>query len=398
MSDELTITVTPANGGQALALTGWTSTRVTRGIERCPSDFQISATERNPLDPGVLQVFPGDQAVVSLGADVVLTGYVDQVIPSFGPKEHSLQISGRSKCADLVDCSAIFNTFQLNNTTPAGLAAQLCKPFGISVDVVGDIGAMTIPLFAVIMTETPFEIIERVARSAAILAYDGTDGNLVLTRVGSTQMKSGFAQGQNVQEATSTFTINERYQTITAILLSSELFLGDTAPPDQATALGQDTKASASDPGVLRYRPLLVIAEQNDPDYSITQQRVQWEVNRRFGRSRQVQLLCDSWRDSAGELWKINALVNVDLPALKVVNEVWLITEVSFLKDATGTHAELTLMPSQAFAVQPIVLLDDPNLAQVVAAQNSASGASTAAGGAAVPAPVATSTSGAAAK
>jgi prophage tail gpP-like protein len=73
MSDELTITVTPANGGQALALTGWTSTRVTRGIERCPSDFQISATERNPLDPGVLQVFPGDQAVVSLGADVVLS-------------------------------------------------------------------------------------------------------------------------------------------------------------------------------------------------------------------------------------------------------------------------------------------------------------------------------------
>ncbi|HET6606749.1 MAG TPA: hypothetical protein VFG62_08785 [Rhodopila sp.] len=393
------MTVTPALGGQAMALTGWTKIRVTRGIERCPSDFEIEATERNPLDPAVLQVFPGDQAQVMLGSDVVLTGYIDRVIPSMAPDEHTIKIIGRSKCADLVDCSAMFNTFQMNNTTPAQLATTLCQPFGISVDTIGDIGSTQIPLIAVIMTETPYEIIERVARYAAILAYDGTDGNLVLTRVGSTSMKSGFAQGQNVQAASAEFSQDQRYSTVTAVLLSTEFFLGDTAPPAQAAALDADTKAQAVDPGVFRYRPLLIIAEQNDPSYAVTQQRVQWEVNRRWGRSQQVNLVCDSWRDSASELWQVNALANVDLPALKVSDEVWLIVEVSFIRDEEGTRANVTLMPPKAFDVEPIVLLNDAELATVVAAQNMQSGASTAGGGgAALPTPPYTSPGGAAAQ
>lgn len=42
MSDELTLSI----GGRQLS--GWTSTRVTHGIEHCPSDFEISMTERYP--------------------------------------------------------------------------------------------------------------------------------------------------------------------------------------------------------------------------------------------------------------------------------------------------------------------------------------------------------------
>jgi prophage tail gpP-like protein len=397
MTDDLILTVTPALGGQALALAGWTFVRVTRGIERCPSDFEIEATEHNPLNPAVLQVFPGDQAEIRLGNDVVLTGYIDRVIPSFGPAMHSIRIQGRSKCADLVDCSAMFNTFQMNNTTPAQLAAMLCEPFGISVDPIGDIGNTQIQLFAVTMTETPFEIMERVARYAALLVYDGTDGNLILTRAGPTSMKSGFAQGQNVQFATAAFTMDQRYKTVTAVLLSTEFLLGSLAAPDQAAALSADTIAQATDPGVLRYRPLLLVAEQNDQNYEVTQQRVQWEVNRRYGRSQVVKLVCDCWRDSAGELWQINALASLDLPALKVQHQSWLITEVSYLRDKQGTRAEITLMPPSAIAVEPIVLLNDPFLAQVVADQNTAKGASTAGAGAAAPSPSNVSGGGAAA-
>ncbi|WP_422449499.1 phage baseplate assembly protein, partial [Thermoanaerobacterium sp. DL9XJH110] len=40
--EELILTV----GGRELS--GWTEVRVTRGIERCPSDFQIGMTERFP--------------------------------------------------------------------------------------------------------------------------------------------------------------------------------------------------------------------------------------------------------------------------------------------------------------------------------------------------------------
>jgi prophage tail gpP-like protein len=383
--DDLTLIVRPALGGQQLAFTGWTSIRVTRGIERCPSDFEIMATERNPLQPTVLQIFPGDQCQVMLGTDLVLTGYIDQVMPSIGPSSHSIRIVGRSKCADLVDCSAMFSTFQLNNTNPVQLAAMLCQPFGISVETIGDIGNTFIPLFAVILTETPMEIIERVSRYAALLTYDDTNGNLILTRAGSTTMQSGFAQGQNIQSAGAAFTMNERHSAISAALLSTEFFFGAGAPADQATALNDDTIASATDPGVLRHRPLLIIAEQNDINFTVTKQRVQWEVNRRYGRSQQVQLVCDSWRDSAGQLWQINSLANVDLPVLKIPNQVWLISEVSFLKDEKGTRAEVTLMPAQAFQVEPIVPVNDPFAAAIVSAINNAAGASTTGSGPTIP-------------
>lgn len=395
-SDNLTLTVTPALGGQALAFTGWTSVRVTRGIERCPSDFEIVATERNPLNPTVLQISPGDQCQIMLGTDLVLTGYIDRLIPSIGPASHSIRIIGRSKCADLVDCSAMFTTFQLNNTNPVGLATQIAQPFGISVEPVGNVGSTTIPLFAVILTETPMEIIERVARYAALLAYDDTNGNLILTRAGSTTMQSGFAQGQNIQSATAAFTMDQRYSTVTAALLSTEFLLGNLAPAGQAQALNDDTVATANDAGVLRYRPLLIIAEQNDINFSVTTQCVQWEVNRRWGRSQQVQLVCDSWRDSAGQLWQINALANVNIPSLKVPNQVWLISEVSFLRDEKGTRTEVTLMPQQAFQVEPIVLLDDPFAAAIVSQINDASGASSTGSGATVPTPPDTSPGGAA--
>lgn len=396
ISDDLTLTVTPALGGQALAFTGWTSVRVTRGIERCPSDFEISATERNPLNPTVLQIFPGDQCQITLGTDLVLTGYIDRVIPSIGPSSHSIRIIGRSKCADLVDCSAMFTTFQLNNTTPVGLATQLTQPFGISVESVGNIGNMVIPLFAVILTETPMEIIERIARFAALLAYDDTNGNLILTRAGSSTMQSGFAQGQNIQSATAAFTMDQRYKTVTAVLLSTEFLLGNLAPADQAQALNDDTVATATDSGAPRYRPLLIIAEQNDIDFSVTTQRAQWEVNRRIGRSQQVQLICDSWRDSAGQLWQINTLANVNIPSIKVPNQLWLISEVSFLRDEKGTRAEVTLMPQQAFQVEPIVLLNDPFAAAIVSQLNDASGANSTGSGTTAPTPPNTSPGGAA--
>lgn len=374
MADDLTLTVQPALGGAQTAYTGWTSVRVTRGIERCPADFEIEATSKLHVAGGDADIFPGDQCTVRLGADLVLTGYVDRVIPSLTAEEHTVRISGRSKCEDLVDCAAEFNTFEMIATDPVSLAKKVAAPFGISVDVIGDIGSTQIPQFDVIVTETAYEIIERVARYAALLAYDGPDGNLILTRDGSLSMQSGFVQGQNVQAATAFFTMDQRYSEVTAVLLSTDnLYTEPGDPNGSASALANDTIATANDPGVLRHRPLLLIAEQNDLNYQIAKQRAQWEVNRRFGRSQQVRITCDSWRDSAGELWQVNRLANVDLPALKIVNQVWLIGEVSYIKDERGTRADVTLMPKEAFQPEPIILA--PYAAAVAQAVNQNGGA-----------------------
>lgn len=371
MLDELTLITTPAAGGPPMAFRGWTSVRVTRGIERCPSDFQITATDRNPDQPFELLINDGDACQIMLGADLVLTGYVDRVLTSIGPDSHSVTILGRSKCEDIVDCSAEFQTFQLSNVTAVQLAQQLCAPFGIKVATIGDVGSIVLPAFNVTLTETAFQVIEEVCRYAGLLCFDGRDGNLILTRAGSGQMMSGFAQGQNVQAANGARTKDQRYSEVRTILVSNQFLFQPVADGDPSP-LANNTLAMATDPGVLRHRPLLILAEQNDLDHQVAIQRAQWEVNRRWGRSQQVGVVCDSWRDIAGELWQLNALAPVNIPALKLVNQVWLIAEVSFLRDERGTRSEVTLMPKGAFAVEPIIL--NSQGAALTAALNDAAG------------------------
>ncbi len=127
MSDDLTLTI----GGRSIS--GWDSIRVTRGIERCPSDFDLSLTERFPGEASALVVQPGDACAVSIGGDLVVTGYVDQFHPSITPTSHMIRVSGRGKCQDLVDCSAEWPNGQISGSSALQIAQNLAKPYGISV-------------------------------------------------------------------------------------------------------------------------------------------------------------------------------------------------------------------------------------------------------------------------
>lgn len=363
MSLDLTIFARP--GGQPdadwVGYTGWTRTRVTTGIETVPGEFDIEATDRYPGEVSKIDIMPGYECYIELGTQRTLTGYVDQVLIDISGDEHTIRIVGRSKACDLVDCSAEFSTFQLIDTDPVSLATKLCSPFGINVVTLGDIGSTQIPQFDVILTETPYEIIERVARFAALLAYDDEGGDMVLSRTGSTSMASGFTQGQNVERASVAFTMNERFSKVSATLQSTDTLFteaGDPDAPNAAQALAQSMVqgALAFDLGVPRYRPLIIVAEQGDMEYQVAQQRCQWEVNRRVGRSQQIVVVCDSWTDSEGTIWKKNSLAPVDFPTLKITNTQWVIGSISFVRDEDGTHAEVTLMPGQAFQPQPIIL------------------------------------------
>ena len=77
-----------------LSISGWESIRVTRGIERCPNDFEISMTERFPGEADGVVVKPGDPCTVKIGDDLVITGYIDRYHPSITPTGHTVRITG----------------------------------------------------------------------------------------------------------------------------------------------------------------------------------------------------------------------------------------------------------------------------------------------------------------
>ncbi|AYQ37625.1 bacteriophage Mu P family protein [Burkholderia aenigmatica] len=343
----------------ARTIAGWTSIRMTRGIERCPSDFEVSYTEPYPGTNDIL-VQEGDWVEVKLGDDKVMTGYVDRCTISITSREHSLRINGRSKCQDLVDCSSYLDGGQLLNMTVDKIAAVLCAPFGISVSVAAgtDVGD-PIEQVNVMVGETPYSVLELLCRYRALLLYDTPDGNLLLASggdaktsgpiaIGARVASSGFTEGINVESATFVRSINGRYSRYDATYMGLDTLrdIGD----------GGNIIVHKSDDTVPRFRYRAIVSEHVTGGPIIAADRVNWELAYRYGRSYPIRLITDSWRDSAGSLYEPNVLVDVDLPSMKLPKKRWLISEVTYTRDAQGTHAELLIMPPQAFYQEPIIL------------------------------------------
>jgi prophage tail gpP-like protein len=341
-ADEVTITV------HGSALSGWTDVRITRRIEGCPNDFDVSMTEKYPGEADAFVVQAGDPCTVSIGDDVVITGYVDRFSRGYDANSHTLSISGRGKCQDLVDCMAEWPTGQISGDNALQVAQKLAQPYGITVSLLGDAGP-TIPQINLTIGEKAFDLIERLCRFAGLLAYEGTDGNLILATGQDTAAGSGFTEGQNVQAAHVFSAMDQRYSEYLVFLLATDT-LGD---------LGQGSNLSfiAKDPNVLRHRRTGLIVEAGGGGIEVTQRRATWEAARRVARGFQANVIGDSWRDSAGALFAPNTKAPLSLPGLHLDDVSWTFGEITYRRaEKSGTTLEAVLMDGAAFAPEPILL------------------------------------------
>jgi prophage tail gpP-like protein len=356
VNDELTLVV----GGTSIR--GWMGVRVTRGVERLPSDFEITMTGKFPGQIDTVSVVPGDKCQVLLGSDVVITGYIDRFTPSIGPDRHTIRVTGRGMCCDLVDCSAEWPGCQISGTNALDVATKLAKPYGIKTKLAdGAPVGPSIPQFNLILGETAWELIERVCRFSALLAYEQADGSLLLSQVGTKAHASGFQQGINVEAASIAYSVDHRYSDYRAFLQSIQTLydLGNQ---------GYDQLAHVVDATVNRHRQMDIIAEAVTGGPALAKARALWEKSRRWGRSFECHLTTDNWRDGAGQLWQPNMLAQLDLPILKTAHTKWIIGEVTYRLDEQGTHADLVLMPPEAFMPQPTLLI--PPFSMQIAGQD----------------------------
>ena len=333
-------------------ITGWSAISITRSAELFPNSFTLTAADQYPYSADQATTFPGgpgQMCRVYIGSDLVVTGYVDRYGVQVAPGQHQVTITGRGLCEDLVDCSAdiagAINGATITAANALDLAKKLSAPFKVSArSAVSDLG-MPLPPFTVALGETSYEIIERVARYAGFLVYEDEQGRVVLDRVGTQKMASGFKMPGNIEAAASTLSIDQRYSDYTVVWTTINQYqdLGPLA----------NNRAHVTDPTMPRYRPRIIVSEQTDPAYDIGKARAEWELARRIGRSQAISLTCDSWRDSEGTLWTPNFLAPIDAAALKITDAEWIIGTVTFRKDSSGTHADLILMPPDAFKPQP---------------------------------------------
>lgn len=328
---------------------GWTSIRVTASMCQAARDFDISLTEKWPKRKDRWRIAQGDSCTVELDGERVLTGWVDDFNPDYAGEAHGVRVAGRSRTCDLVDCSAMVKGGQFKGYKLDAIARALAKTVGagdIAVIAKADVGAA----FADVQVnpgELCFELIDRLCRLRALLASDDADGNLVLTRAGAGGFRRAGAirRGVNVLAGSAAFSHARRFSDywVRGQQTGTDNLFGATAAQPQA---------HVTDAAVKRKRPKLVIAE-NQGSIADFELRARWE--QRFAAAEGVSATyrLTDWRDAAGKLWTPGDLTPVEDDWLGISGEL-LIKTVSYVKDAAGTGAELTLVPPDALTPEPV--------------------------------------------
>jgi prophage tail gpP-like protein len=236
------------------------------------------------------------------------------------------------------------------------VAQTLSKAYGITArSAVADLG-IPIPQFQVMLGETPYQIIESMARYAGFLVYEDQNGALVLDRVGTQVHASGFSLPGNIEGINAERSVDQRYSEYLVVWFGV----------DQLSDIGilLNRRASKLDNTLGEYRLKIIVSEQVAPvpgaaqptpaaNDAVATQRANWECARRIGRSQAAAITCASWRDSKGTLWTPNWLAPIEAPAADITGAQWIISTVTFRKDMSGTHADLILMPPDAFEPDP---------------------------------------------
>lgn len=331
---------------------GWLDVRVSRGIERACGDFQIKATQRWPGLDERFEIPEGSACEIRIGEDLVLKGYVDVIDQDLDADAASIEIAGRSKTCDLVDCSPDFDPTELAGLDLAAVARKVAAPFGVEV-VARDTG----PTFAVAAAhhgETAWKLIERLARQRQILVMDDREGRLVLTRLGRDRAIDELVHPSGLKKVRTHRDMSRRYSKYVVKAQAGARWVGigtsTGAAGDIASSLAH-VEGAAVDRGVTRHRPRTILNEGAAKKEG-AMARAEWEARRNIGLALTFSATRVGWRQSNGALWEPGLLVRCKVPKMNLEAELAL-GEVHYRKGADGTLCDLELAPPEAFTPEP---------------------------------------------
>ncbi|MFC3336900.1 phage baseplate assembly protein [Paracandidimonas soli] len=274
--DRVTLTV------DGMDYAGWKGVEISAGIERQARDFTLGVTWRWPgSESRPLRIRHGARCQVRIGADLVLTGYVDATPIEYGKTSITTSITGRSLTEDLIDCSVSQTPGQWRGQTVLQIVRGLAQPYGISVIDEGGDGA-TVADHTVEPGETVFESIDRLLSLSELLSTDDEHGRLVLVQPGSKGRASDALElGKNILTGRAPLDFSE--------VFSDYQCVGQRAGTDNEFGeAASEVTASVADDRATRYR-LKVVQPSGQLSALLAQRRAQWERDSSLGRALAVE-------------------------------------------------------------------------------------------------------------
>ncbi len=323
---------------------GWKTVGVIRSIETMTGSFEFSIAAKEFTSAPRWPLRTGEACTIQLDGETVISGYIDGFAPQYDADGYSITITGRDRSADLVDCSAIAKPGSWQNVSIEAIAAELAKPFGITVTARVDTGAK-VKRFALQQGETVHAAIDRLARYRGLLPVTDAEGNVELIRPGTGGIVAELVEGVNIGGGGAMHDAKERF--------SDYIVKGQASGSDRASGKAvAAVKAETRDPAIARYRPMLIIGEEQSTIAEL-RNRAAWEATTRAGRSQSATIWVPGWHLPSGKLWTPNVRVAVRSPFLQL-DGIMLVSEVRAAKDDRGSVTDLTVTPVEAFSLLPV--------------------------------------------
>lgn len=351
MPDEITLKV------RGKAFRGWTSIFIEKSLYQMTGTFSLTGTNIFPGNARKWGIAMGDECKIIIDDQDIITGYIDDIPIMYDAENHNIQINGRDKTSDLVDCSFVQEGEDQENEWKdqkiIRIIEDLCNAFGIAVSVDASVEERVnekIPhegFFKANPGDTVFDLILKLCRMKAILPISYGDGWLHLTEAGTAKVKDSLQLGRNIKSGRITQSNRDRFS---RYIIRGQ---GEKSETNTASEAASPTW-EYFDNVVERYRPLEILAE-----FKVTEgwakDRVKWEAVNRAGSSRSIEYEVQGWTQSNGEVWPLNALINVKDKFLEINPKVpLLIAAVAFsLDEDLGTITRLTLVHPDAFKLPP---------------------------------------------
>jgi len=353
---------------------GWKSARIDMSIDQICRAFVLSVTDNFPGNHNFSRLQPGQKVVLKIGEDTVCTGYITATPISYDARSVTVQVQGKSKTVDLVDCCSPWaaiasspssasedqwkdvkttNKQKLevkpaktvntswHNQTPVQIISDLCAPYGIRVICeIKDFNSKIVN-FTVNPGEKVVDSINRLLTKDNLIVTDNEYGDLVIAEVGKNgSCHDELQTGKNILSGSAGFDASKIFS-IYAVLgqhKGSDLEFGKLVSQD---------KGLAYDSSIGRYR-LVVIKDTGQSSNTLGKSRAEFEAIFRRAQALMSKHKVQGWRQSDNSLWKTNSLVRIKDEFLKVSGE-FLIQRLELTLDSAGTVAAIDTISSVAY-------------------------------------------------
>ena len=327
-----------------IAFDGWENISLNKSIENIAHSFGFNIPQKSDTEAQDSPVRVGTKVSFYVNDQRVLVGRVERINYSLGPNNKSVQISGRSLAADLVDCSAE-GPGEYTNIRLDQLARSLVNPFGLEVFL--SVAAQTIPKVGVRPGDSVFEVLDKHARAQGAFWISTRGGNIRLTRAGRLPSETALEENVNIKSASIAIDESKRFSRYKVLAQSPGTMNNPGKVSSKALGL-------AFDRGVSSYRPLTIQAE-GALDISQAKRRAQWEASSRIGKGIKINITVQGWLQSTGTVWGMNQLTRVRLPSFGI-DDIFLITGVNQTQsNQGGTLTAMSLTREDAFSLKPII-------------------------------------------